>query len=75
MLDDHLLLFLFLTTSSGPFLGIFMRVAKSGHKIENEIGHSIDLGSFLVFLSLVTMSHEVKNEVGMCLALNLIHYE
>lgn len=52
-----------------------MRVAKSGHKIENEIGHSIDLGSFLVFLSLVTMSHEVKNEVGMCLALNLIHYE
>ena len=36
-----------LTAGNGPFLRIFMREVTSGHEIESEIGHSIDLGLFL----------------------------
>ena len=32
--------------TTGPLLRIFMREVTSGHEIEREIGHSIDLGSF-----------------------------
>ena len=38
------------------------RQVRSGHKIQNEIGHNIDLGSFVK--SWVMVGHKVKSEAG-----------
>ena len=40
----------------GPSLRLFKRKVASGHEIDIEIGHSVDLGSFIL---------KIEGEVGM----------
>ena len=39
-----------------------MREVASGHEIESEIGHCIDLGAFL--RKQITAGHEIERDVG-----------
>ena len=43
----------------GPVLWVFMREVMPGHKINSEIGHSIEIQSFLMMVG-----HEIESKVG-----------